>query len=94
MTEYKTGAIKLEKCPISEMKAAIIKPKLAGISLEKNSGTESNTFPFRIDYSKKPLLSESERNAIKLMIVENQMASNEKLVNKRLKELCGYEKKD
>merc|ERR550534_2482972 len=78
LTELKTAVVQLEKCPISEKKTAVIKlkklamSKLKGKSLKKNPGTESKTYPSRIDYFRKPLLSESERNAIKLMIIENQ----------------------
>ena len=106
LTELKTAAVQLEKCLISEMKTAVVKlkrlemPKLKGKSLEKNPRTESRTYPSRIDCSRKPLLSESERNAIKLMILENQEASNlsynylpKKLFNEKLKGLPDYEKR-
>ena len=93
LTKLKTAVVQLEKCPISEMKTAVVKlrtlamPKLKGKLLEKNPGN---------DCSRKPLLSESERNSIKLMIIENQKASNaskKKLFNKKIKELPDYEKR-
>ena len=93
LTELKTAVVRLEKCPISEMKTAVVKlkrlavPNLIKKLLEKNPGN---------DYSRKPLLSESERNAIKLMIIENQKASNaskKKLFIKKTKKLPDYEQR-
>ena len=93
LTELKTAVVQLEKCPILEMKTAVVKlkrlavPNLIKKLLEKNPGN---------DYSRKPLLSESERNAIKLMIIENQKASNaskKKLFIKKTKKLPDYEQR-
>ena len=93
LTELKTAVVQLEKCPILEMKTAVVKlkrlavPNLIKKLLEKNPGN---------DYSRKPLLSESERNEIKLMIIENQKASNaskKKLFIKKTKELPDYEQR-
>ena len=97
LTELKTAVVQLEKCPILVMKTAVVMlkrlavPNLIKKLLEKNPGN---------DYSRKPLLSESERNAIKLMILEDQKASNlnynylpKKLFNEKLKGLPDYEKR-
>ena len=91
----------VENCPISEMKTAVVKlkrlamPELKGQSLEKKPETESKTFPSLIDCSRKPLLSESERNGIKLMIIGNQKEKclPKKLFNEKFKGLPDYEKR-